>query len=92
METLLEYFLFGIDKFVNIVKYTLEAFFFSCVAEVYGLSVLVLLLGEEVSTSLLQIQFSFLFEADFLPEISRFVYADKVWECDVARLFIKVLC
>ena len=91
MQALLEHFLSGIDKLVYIVKYVLEAFFLGRVAKVDRFSVPVLLLGEEVAATLLQIHSSFLFEAHLLPEVRRFVYADEVWERDVARLLVKVL-
>lgn len=92
MQTLLEHLLGGIDKLVYIIKYTLKTFFLGRIAKVNRFSVLVLLLREEVSSALLKIHFSFLFESYLFPEISRFVYADKVRESDVARLFVKVLC
>lgn len=87
----MEHFLSSINKLINIVKYILEAFFLGRVAKVHSFPVSVLLLREEVAATLFQIHSSSLFEPHLLPEVRRFVYADKVWERDVARLLIKVL-
>lgn len=91
IQALLEHFLGGLTKLVDVVEYFLQTCLLSRVAEVDGFAVLLLLLGEEEASALLEVNLPLAFEANLFPEECRFVNSNEVREAYLASGLIVVL-
>lgn len=91
IQALLEHFLGGLTKLVDVVEHFLQTCLLSRVAEVDGFAVLLLLLGEEEASTLLEVHLPLAFEADLFPEECRFINSYEVREAYLASGLIVVL-